>query len=173
MGAGHVKKSAYFVLAKRVQKTVEEDEDEYDDDQEEFKYELDPEDSSIINLGNWVRKRGAGVVTRDAYSENGDEQVDGDEEKDGDAGGKDGEDVLEDGDENRDDDMNDDGKRSICGFGERMEREAQAAGMTRMYKKSIMASATTVKNKRQKKSRQHQQPSNMMTRHMEKTSEMK
>ena len=143
---------------------MDEDEDEYDDDQEEFEYESDPDDSGIINLGNWDRKRGAGVVMRVAYSENGDEQVDGDEEDD-EAGGKDGDDVLEDGDENADDD----GERSIRGFGERIEREAQAAGMTGMYKKSTMASDTTVKNKRQKKSTQ---PS-MMTRSGGKTGETK
>ena len=162
VGAGHVKKSAHFVLGKRDPKTVEEDEDEYDDDHDEFEYESDPEDSGIINLGNWDRKRGSGVVTIVSYS--GDEQVDGDEEDD-EAGGKDGDDVLEDGDENADDD----GERSIRGFGERIEREAQAAGMTGMYKKSTMASDTTVKNKRQKKSTQ---PS-MMTRSGGKTGETK
>jgi len=167
VGTGHVKKSAHFVLGKRVPNTVEEDEDEYDEDQEEFEYESDPEDSCIINLGNWDRKRGAGVVTRVEYSENGDEQVDEDEEDD-EAGGKDGEDVLEDGDENADDDIDDDGERDISGFEERIEREARAAGMTRMYKKSTMASDTTVNNKRQKKSTQ---PS-MMTRRGGKTGEV-
>ena len=167
LAAIHVKKSAHFVLGKRVPNTVEEDEDEYDEDQEEFEYESDPEDSCIINLGNWDRKRGAGVVTRVEYSENGDEQVDEDEEDD-EAGGKDGEDVLEDGDENADDDIDDDGERDISGFEERIEREARAAGMTRMYKKSTMASDTTVNNKRQKKSTQ---PS-MMTRRGGKTGEV-
>ena len=72
-------------------------------------------------------------------------------------------------DDGKDDNEDEDGERSVGGFGELMEKEAQAAGMTGMYKKSTMASDTTVKNKRQKKSTQ---PS-MMTRSGGKTGETK
>ena len=150
-----MKKTAHFVLAMRVVAT-EEDEDEYNDGQEDFEYESDPEDSNIINLGNWDRKQGAGIITQNEYSESEDDEVHSDEEEDDE--GNDEENDNEDGMKKGDDNEDEDGERSVGGFGELMEKEAQAAGMTSIYDKN--KARTT---KRQSKSAQHKQPFKKMT----------
>jgi len=86
---GDVKKSAYSLLKKRSEEDVcaadDEDDEDDKDDHEEFEYDSDPEENTII-LSNWDHKRG-GRGVRNSYENSDDDEIGGN----GDARGGDNE----------------------------------------------------------------------------------
>ena len=76
---GDVKKSAYSLLKKRSEDDVcaadDEDDEDDEDDHEEFEYDSDPEENTII-LSNWDRKRG-GRGGRNSYDNSDDDEIGG------------------------------------------------------------------------------------------------
>jgi len=132
----HSKKTAYTVLATRTEEMVvagDDDDDDVDvDDHEDFEYESDPKEDTII-LSNWDRKRG-GRGAWNNYKDSDDEEDCGGGDDGSVGGGSDDESIVDDDVGNEDGHEEDDVEESaedegLNEFGKTFEEEAQAVGM--------------------------------------------